>query len=154
MKAAAILDFFRSHICNGPNNHEGGTASPCQISLKSLKLWPRYGDISIFQNGGGRHVGFLKLQSSNCETHHKCRIASLTMPNFVAIGQIVVEISRFWIIQDGGSHHLGFFKYYILTIRTVKKDELRRCAKFCLNRSNQGGDMSVCDFSRWRPPPS
>jgi len=73
------------------------------------------------------------------------------MPNFVAIGQTVVEISRFWIFQDGGSHSLGFLK---LTIREVKKDELRHCAKFCRNSSNHGGDMSVFDFSRWRPPPS
>ena len=42
------------------------TASPCQISLKSLQLLPKYGDFSIFQNGGRRHVEFLKLQISNC----------------------------------------------------------------------------------------
>ena len=35
------------------------------------------------------------------------------MPNFVAIGQTVVEISRFWIFQDGGSHNLEFLKFYI-----------------------------------------
>jgi len=35
------------------------------------------------------------------------------MPNFVAIGQTVVAISRFWIFQDGGSHNLGFLKFYI-----------------------------------------
>jgi len=72
MSAAAILDMFKFQLCNGPNGHEGQTASPCQISLKLLKLLPRYGDFSIFQNGGGRHVGFLKLQISNCGTHLKC----------------------------------------------------------------------------------
>jgi len=35
------------------------------------------------------------------------------MPNIVAIGQIVVEISRFWIFLDGGGHNLGFLKFYI-----------------------------------------
>jgi len=35
------------------------------------------------------------------------------VPNFVAIGLIVVEISRFWIFPDGGSHNLGFLKFYI-----------------------------------------
>ena len=54
----------------------------------------------------------MKLQISNCGTHHKCRIA-FTMPNFVAIGQTVVEISRFWIFQDGGSRHFGFSKLQI-----------------------------------------
>ena len=76
MSAAAILDIFKFQICNGPNSHEGRTASPCQISLKSLKLRPRYCDFSIFQNGGRRHVGFLKLQMFNCGTHLKCGIVS------------------------------------------------------------------------------
>ena len=44
MSAAAILDFFKFQICNGPNAHKGRAASPCQISLKSLKLRPGYGD--------------------------------------------------------------------------------------------------------------
>jgi len=35
------------------------------------------------------------------------------MPNFVAIGQTVVAISQFLIFQDGGSHNLGFLKYYL-----------------------------------------
>ena len=29
-----------------------------QISSKSLELWPRYGDFSIFQDGGRSHLGF------------------------------------------------------------------------------------------------
>jgi len=52
------------------------TASPCQISLTSLKPRPRYGNFSIFQNGGRRHLGLLKLHISNCGTHYKCRITS------------------------------------------------------------------------------
>jgi len=35
------------------------------------------------------------------------------MPNFVSIGQTVVEIPRFWIFQDGGRRHLGFLKFQI-----------------------------------------
>jgi len=65
MLAAAILDFFRSQICDGPNGHEVRTASPGQRSFKSLKLWRRYGDFSIFQDGGRRHFGFLKFQIFN-----------------------------------------------------------------------------------------
>jgi len=30
-------------------------------ALKSLKLRPRYGDFSFFQNGGRRHVGFFEI---------------------------------------------------------------------------------------------
>ena len=32
---------------------------PCQIWSKSVKLRPRYGDFSIFQDGDCRHLGFL-----------------------------------------------------------------------------------------------
>jgi len=35
----------------------------------------------------------------------------VTMPNFVAIGQTVVEIPRFSIFLDGGSHHIGFLEF-------------------------------------------
>jgi len=38
------------------------------------------------------------------------------------------------------------FKF--LTTRTVKKDKLRHCAKFCRSRSNHGGDMSFFDFPK------
>ena len=76
MSAATVLDFFKFQISNRTNSHEGRTASPCQMSLKWLKLRPRYGDYLIFQDGGRRHVGFLELQISNCRAHHKCRIAS------------------------------------------------------------------------------
>ena len=55
----------------------------------------------------------------------------------------LVELSRFWIFQDGGSHNLGFLKFYILPIWTVKKDELRHCVKFCRNRSNHGRDRAI-----------
>jgi len=35
------------------------------------------------------------------------------VPNAMQISQTVVQISRFWIFQDGGSHNLGFLKFYI-----------------------------------------
>jgi len=38
---------------------KGGEAvSLCQISPKSVKPRPKYGDFSIFQDGGRRHLGF------------------------------------------------------------------------------------------------
>ena len=73
MPAAAILDFFRSQICNGPNGHEGRTASPCQLLSKSLRPRPRYGDISTFQDGGRRHLGFLKFQIFSGRDAHEVR---------------------------------------------------------------------------------
>jgi len=49
--------FQISHF-SGRTAQEGRTASPCQIWLKSAKLRPRYGDISIFQDGGRAILDF------------------------------------------------------------------------------------------------
>ena len=54
------LGFSKFQFFNDQNGQEGGTASPCQILSTSLQPWPRYRDLSIFQDGGRRHLGFLK----------------------------------------------------------------------------------------------
>ena len=64
-------------IFNGRNAEEGRTASPCQIWSKSVKTRPRYGDFSIFQDGGRRHLGFLKFKTFNGRTAEEGRTASL-----------------------------------------------------------------------------
>jgi len=43
---------------NGWKGLEGQTALPYQISWRPFKLLLRYGDLSIFQDGGHRHLGF------------------------------------------------------------------------------------------------
>ena len=58
MPAAAILDFFRSQICNGPNSHESRTASLRQISLKSLKLWPFMAIFRFFKMAAAAMLDF------------------------------------------------------------------------------------------------
>jgi len=40
---------FRSQICNGPNRHEGRTASSCQISWRLVKPLSRYLDFGFFK---------------------------------------------------------------------------------------------------------
>ena len=59
---------------------------------------------SMFQNGGGRHVGFLKLQSSDYEMHRKCRIAS----PFQILWRLVKPLSRY--------RDFAFFKMMAATI--------------------------------------
>ena len=58
MAAAAILDFKNFKNFNG---QEGGTASLCQISSKSLETQPRYG-VFGFQDSGCRHLEYLKFE--------------------------------------------------------------------------------------------
>ena len=53
------------------------TASLCQISTKPLQLRPTYGDFFIFQDGGCRHLGFLKLQIFNGRNGQEGQTASL-----------------------------------------------------------------------------
>ena len=62
MAAAAIVDFkIFKFLTVGWNVQEGRTVSSGQISSKSLELRPRYGDFSIFQDGGRRHLGFFEI---------------------------------------------------------------------------------------------
>ena len=82
MAAADILNFLSFKFVTVGTVSKVRTASPCQISSKSLKLRPRYGDISISQNGGCRHLGFLKSQIFNGGTRHECRIASSCQKRF------------------------------------------------------------------------
>ena len=71
------LGFSKFQFFNGQNGQAGGTASLCQILLKSLQPRPRYGDFSISQDGGRRHVGFLKFQILNGRKNQECRSASV-----------------------------------------------------------------------------
>jgi len=68
---------FKILIFNSQNGQEGRTASLCQISSKSLQPRPRYGNFAIFQNGGRRHVGFLKFQIFNGRKGQERRNASV-----------------------------------------------------------------------------
>ena len=65
------------------------------------------------------------------------------MPNFMAIGQAVAEISRFLDFPTGCRRHLGFLKFQILTVEMVK---LHHLAKLRRNRSNSGRDMASFQF--------
>ena len=145
MSAAAIFDFYKFQICNGPSGHEGSTASPCQISLKSLKMRPRYGDFSIFQNGGFRRVMFLKLQISNCGTHRWCRITSPCQISW----RSVKPLSRYLdlgFFKMATAAILDFWNFKFLTVGTVKSVELH--AKFRQNRSNRGRHITIFRFSK------
>jgi len=61
--------------------------SPCQIWSKSAKARPRYGDFSIFQDGGRRRTGFLKFQIFTGRTAQE-GLNCITLPNLVEIGSI------------------------------------------------------------------
>jgi len=68
---------------NSRNDEGVQNVSWYQILCRSLKPFLRYGDFSIFQNGGRHHVGFLKLTVG--------WVNMVTTPNFMAIGQTIAE---------------------------------------------------------------
>ena len=82
------------------------------------------------------------------------------MPTFIEVAQTAVEISQFWIFQNGGCRYLGFQNFKFLTVGHANEVEPLHCAKFRLNRSNPGrhGDFllfkvaaaAVFDFWNFR----
>jgi len=64
---AVLLDFHFSkfQIFNRRQGQEGHRASRCQILWRSVKPLLRYGNFSLFQDGGRRHLGFLKFLNFN-----------------------------------------------------------------------------------------
>jgi len=67
-------------------------------------------DMAIFQDGGRRHLGFLKFRIFNGQNGQKGQTAFI-MPNFVEIAQTAAEIWQFFDFQDGGRRYLGFEKF-------------------------------------------
>jgi len=65
------------------------------------------------------------------------------MPTFIEIAQTAVEISQFWIFQNGGCRYLGFQNFKFLTVGHAKEVEPLHCAKFRLNRSKPGRHMVI-----------
>jgi len=115
--------------------------------FKSLQ----YGDFSIFQDGGRRHLGFflfLKVQKvKSAELRHYAKFYK----NRSNRGR---DITIFGFFKMVATVILNFKNFTFLTVGHAKKVELLHCAKFRLNRSNHGRHMVIFYYSRWRPPPS
>jgi len=62
---AEIWGFLKFRKFNDRSGQEGETVSLCQISWRLVKLLRRYGDFSISQDGGRRHLGFLNIRNFN-----------------------------------------------------------------------------------------
>ena len=58
------------------------------------------------------------------------RAICVIMPNVVPIGQTVAEISQYLDFPDGIRRHLNFLTFLFVTVRSVKRVELRHRAKF------------------------
>ena len=146
-----LLDFWNF---NSRETQKGQAASLCQILSKSVKLRPRYGDFSIFQDGGRRHVGFLKFQISNDRKDPKSRTAPLCQISSKSV-KPRPRYGHFSIFQDGGRRHVGFLNFWNFNGRNAQDG--RTASPFQILSKSVETRPRYSDFSIFqdgRRPPS
>ena len=83
-----------------------------EITQTAAEIWPFYD----FQDGGRRHLGFVKFLIFNgrngqeVQSASSCQISSISVEPRPRYGD-------FSIFQDGGRRHLGFLKFEIFNGR-------------------------------------
>jgi len=80
----------------------GRSASPCQILWKLVKPRLRYGNFSIFQDGGRRHLGFFKFEIFNSWTAQDGRNALPCQIGSKSVKPLPRYHHFFLFFQDGG----------------------------------------------------
>ena len=85
------LGFWKFQIINGCDAQEGRTASACQILSKSLKSRLRYGDFSIFHDGGRPPSWIVKSWKFQLKVPFGGPICVI-VPNSAKTGRTVPEI--------------------------------------------------------------
>ena len=139
-------------LCNGPNSHEGRTASPCQISSKSLKPQLRYGYFSIFKMAAAAILDFWNFKFLTVETVKSVELHLLAKfrRNRSNRGW---DITIFRFFQDGGRPPSWICNACVGTTHEVCGDHPRRAfgslyhgAKFGWNRCSSFENMHVFRF--------
>jgi len=114
-----------------------------------------YRQPSDFQDGGRRHLKFLKIQFWSCDCNRVQYMMQCT--NFIKIERFFTEIWRFNDFQNGGRPPSWILK--ICSFCHVALVDMPFC--FLIQKFAEIG-QSVDElglwpkkrFSRWRPPPS
>jgi len=109
MAAVRHLGFLKVGIFNFRSHSKAQYASPYQISRKSVKPFRRYGQFSIFQDGGRRHLGFWKFRIFNGWDAQKGRTASVCQILAKSL-KTRLRYGDFSIFQDGGRPPSWIFK--------------------------------------------
>ena len=95
---------------------------------------------SNFQDGGRRHVGFLKFKIFNSQKGQEGRNASVCQTSLQSL-ELRPRYGDFSIFKMAAAAILDFTNFKFVTVGTVKNVELHQCAKFHRNRWNHGRDM-------------
>ena len=105
-----IVFFWKIQNFNGLSPVGGKCASPCQILSKSVKRLLRYGDLTVFfKMAAVRYLRFWKFQFLTVWTvkwsilHNRAKFREDR-------SICCCDIAIFAVFQDGGRHHLGFWK--------------------------------------------
>ena len=125
--AVRHLGFLKVGNFNFRSHSEAQYTSPYQISRRSFKPFRRYGQFSIFQNGGRRHLGFWKIQIFNGWDAQEGRTAS-TCQILLKSLNTRLRYGDFSIFQDGGRppSWIGFtrvgitYEEYLVVFVTVQ----------------------------------
>ena len=92
-------------------------------------------------------LGFLKFQIFNGRKGQEGRSASVCQISSNSL-ELRPRYGDFSIFKMAAAAILDFQNLKFLTFWTVKRVELRNCAKFCRNRSNHGRDIVIFRFSK------
>ena len=145
MAVAAILDFGNFKFFNGCDAQEGRSASPCQILAKSLKTRLRYGDFSIFQDGGRPLSWIFKSWKFQLPVPFGGPIC-VTVPHFAKIGQTVPEICPIFNFSRWRPSAILDWFYACWDHPRRVLGGLCDCAKFGGNRCRNIDSMQILVF--------
>jgi len=125
--------------------------SPWQISWPSIKPLPRYCDFSLFQDGGGRHLGFLNIGNMNSCNSQESQTAS----SYQISWRLVAPLVRYCDFSIYPRWRLST----ILDLWCAFLDHPQRsfgglchCAKFGLNRYSSFDSTHVLIFCNLKMP--
>ena len=133
MTAAAILDLriFKFLMVGTVKTIELCHCARCRRNRSNLGR-----DIAIFQDGGSRHIGFLKFLIFNGRASFRGDQSNRFR-----------DIAIFEFFKMVAAAILDFTNFNFLTVGTVKIVELHQFAKFRRNRSNCGQyNMAIFRF--------
>ena len=123
MAAAAILDFSNFKFLTVARLTNAELCRHAKFGRNRSKRGRDMAIFSIFQDGGRRHLGFLKFQIFNGRNAQESRTASpcqIWSKSVEPLPRTVAEIWRFFIFQDGGRRHLGLLKFETFNGRTAQ----------------------------------
>ena len=131
-RPSAILDFQKLEISTSGRSHlEAQYASSYQIWRRSVKPLRTYGRFSIFQDGGGRHLGFWKIK-------------------FLTVGTIergeLRQHAKFWRNRSKRAWNIAIFQFFKMA--AVRHLEFSKVGNFNFRSHLEAQYASACQISQ------